>query len=105
MVKMRKRKINEKKKKNDNNNQGEKNKKKIKWNKLCGGENKGNNEFDKLFNHKFNNAMKINSYVINFLLRRDSLILYKIPFIFTEEFIYWLFENRKKEINIKEIKR
>ncbi len=65
-------------------------------------ENKGNNEFEKLFIHKFNNAMKINSYVINFLLRRDSLILYKIPFIFTEEFIYWLdiFENRKKEINI-----
>ena len=58
-------------------------------------------EFEKLFIDKFNKAMKINSYVINFLLGRESLDLYKIPFIFTEEFIYCLdiIENRKKELN------
>ena len=64
-------------------------------------EEKGKDEFENLFIEKFNKAMKINSYVINFLLGKESLDLYKIPFIFTEEFIYWLeiIENRKKEIN------
>ena len=62
---------------------------------------KAKDELEKLFIYKFNKAMKINSYVINFLLGRESLDLYKIPFIFTEEFIYCLdiIENRKKELN------
>ncbi len=68
---------------------------------------KAKDELEKLFIYKFNKAMKINSYVINFLLGRESLDLYKIPFIFTEEFIYWLeiFENRKKELNENNTKK
>ena len=57
-----------------------------------------NNEFEAMFYNVFKESSKFNTYLINFMLFYDSLDLFKIPLLFTEEFI------SRKIISSKQIK-
>ena len=45
------------------------------------------NEFERTFVNKFKESSKFGTYFINFMLFYDTIDLFKIPLIFTEEFI------------------
>jgi len=46
-------------------------------------------KFWKIFSELFRDTSKQSSYIINFLQYHDSLDLYKIPMLFTDEILYW----------------
>ena len=55
------------------------------------------NEFEGAFCDKFKESSKFGTYLINFMLFYDTIDLYKIPLLFSEEFI-----NRRKDSSIEE---
>jgi len=46
-------------------------------------------KFWKIFSELFKDTSKQSSYIINFLQYHDSLDIYKIPMLFTDEILYW----------------
>lgn len=55
-------------------------------------------EFERIFDSKFKESSKFGTYVINFMLFYDTIDLFKIPLLFTEEFINRIkFNNTNKE--------
>lgn len=57
-------------------------------------QNESSFEFERIFDSKFKESSKFGTYVINFMLFYDTIDLFKIPLLFTEEFI-----NRMKFSN------
>ncbi len=55
-------------------------------------------DFEVLFDAKFKESSKFGTYVINFMLFYDTIDLFKIPLLFTEEFI-----NRNRFNNSKDV--
>ena len=59
-------------------------------------------KFWNIFSELFRDTSKHNSYNINFLQYHDSLDIYKIPLLFTDEILYWGYNLSKifREVNL-----